>query len=415
MAKIKAFKGYRPPNNLAQQIAAVPYDVINVAEAKALSKKNDLSFLKITRSEVDFEDGIDVYSDLVYEKARANFLDFVKKDYLVKDEKDSIYLYQQKMGQHQQIGIVACSHIDDYFNDVIKKHEYTRPKKENDRINNMYITGIHAGPIFTTFKQVDAIDSWIAKNKTQSNLEISFSAEDQIEHSIWKIDDALQVNELVKLFQEKVAATYIADGHHRAASSAKVGKKLAEENKMHTGNEDYNYMLTVLFPENQLSIIDYNRLVKDLNGLSENDFLSALKNNFQIFKRDYAFKPFNPYSYGMFLNGQWYELQVKDTVVDQNDPIKSLDIAVLSDLVLDKILAIKDQRTDSRIDFVGGIRGLQELERRVNNGENKWGFSIYPVSIRQLINVADSGKVMPPKSTWFEPKLRSGLVLHRFA
>ena len=414
MAKIKAFKGYRPPNDLASEVAAVPYDVINKEEAIALATGNPNSFLHITRSEVDLPEVKNVYSQEVYDKARNNFLAFVEDEVLVQDSSNSIYLYRQIMEMHSQIGIVVCSHIDDYFDDVIKKHEYTRPKKEKDRIDNMLTSGLHAGPIFSTFKQVEEIEDWMNARIEELDPEVNFVADDGIIHSLWRVDEPTDVAELVRLFDLKVEATYIADGHHRAASSAKVGAQLREANNNHTGDEEYNWMLTVLFPHNQLSIIDYNRLVKDLNGLSEKDFFAALEKNFNVEKYEAAFKPKVPYQYGMYMNGSWYSLILKDEVKISEDAVESLDIAILSDLVLDTILGIKDQRTEDRSDFVGGIRGMRELEKRVDSGDWKLAFSIYPVSIDQLIDVADSGNVMPPKSTWFEPKLRSGLVLHRF-
>jgi len=415
MITIKPFKGYRPPNDVAEKVAAVPYDVINKKEAANMAKGNPFSFLKITRSEIDLNENIDVYSQPVYDKARNNFLQFVEEGKLQQDDLECFYLYRQIMDGKAQTGIVALSSTDDYKNDLIKKHEYTRPKKEKDRINNMKTSGIHAGPVFCTFKKEVNIDAWIETQTSQLKPEVDFTANDGIQHTLWKVGDENANQELVNLFKTKVPATYIADGHHRAASSTKVAELMAAENENHNGTESYNYMLTVLFPDDQLQIIDYNRLVKDLNGLSKEEFLKAIESDFDVAKKDETFKPQNAYEFGLYIDNEWYALKAKEHTYDISHPIKALDVTVISDHLLDKVLGIKDQRTDDRIDFVGGIRGLGELEKRVNSGEFVLALAIYPVSIQQLINIADSGNVMPPKSTWFEPKLRSGLVLHRFA
>ena len=415
MITIKPFKGYRPPNDIAEKVAAVPYDVINIKEASELADGNPFSFLKITRSEIDLPNDVDVYSQEVYDKARSSFLEFVKDEKLLQDDEECFYLYKQVMDGKAQTGIVALSSTDDYTNGLIKKHEFTRPKKEEDRIKNMKTSGIHAGPVFCTFKKEENIDSWIEKQCSTLKPEVDFTANDSVQHTLWKVSNAEANNELINLFKTKVPATYIADGHHRAASSTKVAALMANENENHNGTESYNYMLTVLFPDDQLQIIDYNRLVKDLNGLSKADFLETLKTDFEVAQKNERYKPNSPYHFGLYIDNEWYELKAKPHTYDINHPIKALDVTVISDHLLDKVLGIVDQRTDDRIDFVGGIRGLAALEKRVDSGEFELAVAIYPVSIQQLIDIADSGNVMPPKSTWFEPKLRSGLVLHRFA
>ncbi len=416
MITIKAFKGYRPKDDLVEKIASVPYDVINKSEAQQLAEGNPHSFLHITRSEIDLPDDTDVYSQSVYDKARTNFLDFVDKGWLTQDSEDRLYLYRQVMGDHAQTGILALSSITDYFENRIKKHEFTRPVKEQDRINNMKTAGIHPGPVFLTYKHVDEINAWV-KRFTEDNEAVNdFVADDGIRHSLWAVTDHTEIHQLVTLFKEKVPASYIADGHHRAASSAKVGKALANENQNHSGEESYNYFLSVLFPDHEMKILDYNRLIADLNGISDEDFLVAIAEDFEVGLVGVdAYKPESARCFGLYINKQWYKLKAKPHSYDEADPIDTLDISTISNHILAKHLGIKDQRTDKRIDFVGGIRGLSELEKRVDSGQWKLAIVMHPVSIQQLIDIADSGQVMPPKSTWFEPKLRSGLVVHRFA
>jgi len=415
MISIKPFKGYRPPVDLVEKVAAVPYDVINLREAQEMAAGNPQSFLHITRSEIDLPGSDDIYSQEVYDKARNNFLSFVEKNWLIEDEQDSIYLYRQQMGDHIQTGILALSSNEDYFADRIKKHEYTRPVKEQDRINNMKTSGIHAGPVFLTYKNVNEISTWVSNWVNNHKATYNFTAEDGIIHTLWCVSDVEKIETLVQLFKNKVPASYIADGHHRAASSAKVGKLLAEVNSNNTGTEPYHYFLSVLFPDNEMKILDYNRLIKDLNGLTVESFLTAISADFEIEKQGTeAYKPNEPRYFGMYLNRKWYSLKARAHTYNENDPIETLDISTLSKHLLDKVLGIKDQRTDKRIDFVGGIRGLTELEKRVNSGDWQMAIALHPVSIQQLIDIADSGEVMPPKSTWFEPKLRSGLVIHRF-
>lgn len=414
MAIIKAFKAYRPAAGLAEKIASKPYDVLNSEEARAEKGDNLYSFYRINKPEVDLEASVDLYDEQVYLKAQENLNLFIKNNWLVQDGKDSMYVYRQIMNGKEQYGLVTCSSVDDYFNDVIKKHEFTRPDKENDRIKHMDYLSAHVGPVFCCYPAVSEIDSIIAA-QTQKSPVVDFTAEDGISHTVWLIDDDSSLSNLVRLFSEKVPFTYIADGHHRAASSAKVGAKRKDANPNHNGTEEYNYFLSVLFPDNQLQIIDYNRVVKDLNGLSLDAFIHAASEKFDIEKVGIEIcKPSKLHEFSFYADGNWYKMTAKAGTYNDNDPIGVLDVTVLSDNLLNPILGIKDQRTDKRIDFVGGIRGLGELKKRVDSGEMQIAFALYPVTIQQLIDIADSGNVMPPKSTWFEPKLRSGLIIHTF-
>ncbi|MFK7905105.1 MAG: DUF1015 domain-containing protein [Chitinophagales bacterium] len=413
MATIKAFRGYRPAKELAEKVASRPYDVLNRAEA--LEESNPHSYLHIIRAEIDLPELDSPYDEAVYKTAKKNFEQFAKDEILVQDSVNCLYVYAQTMNGKRQVGLMTCTSNEDYQNDIIKKHEFTRPKKEQDRINHISTTRLHSGPVLMAYPQVNTIDAVIDQVTQKQAPEYDFTADDGIQHTLWVIDDVSIIQTLVDLFDSEVEAIYIADGHHRAASSAKVGLKLKEENENHTGNEGYNFFLSVLFPDNQLQIIDYNRLVKDLNGLSTDDFLQQVAQKFDVEATGMTqVKPRNPYTFGMYMEGEWYQLTAKEGTYNTSDPIDSLDISVLSDNLIAPILGIKDQRTDDRIDFVGGIRGMKELEKRVNSGEMQVAFSIYAVSIQQLIDVANSGNVMPPKTTWFEPKLRSGLVTHKF-
>jgi uncharacterized protein (DUF1015 family) len=415
MITIRPFKGYRPPTDLASKVASRPYDVLNSEEARVERGDNDYSFLRINKPEVDLPEGVDLYSDEVYEKGRKNLDAFIQNGWLQQDAQESFYVYRQKMGNHEQTGLVACSWIEDYFSDRIKKHEFTRPKKENDRIRHMATLGAHVGPVFFTYPARAAIDAIIAEVTNNEAPVYDFDSGDNVHHTFWVLNDPQKISKLTDLFSREVPASYIADGHHRAASSAKVGLQLKENNPNHTGNEDYNFFLSVLFPDNQLQIIDYNRVVTDLNGHGKEDFLSLLSGRFDVEamgKR--AVKPAKLHEFGMYIEGEWFKLTAHPEILNDDDPIGVLDITVLSENVLDPILGIKDQRTDDRIDFVGGIRGMAELEKRVDSGEMTLAFSIYPVSVHQLIDIAYSSTVMPPKTTWFEPKLRSGLIIHRF-
>ncbi len=414
MAIIKPFKGFRPQKGLEKQIAAKPYDVLNSDEARAEKGDNQYSFYRINKPEVDLDPSTDLYAEIVYTTAKNNLELFIKENWLQQDATENYYIYKQKMGSHEQYGLVLCASIEDYFNDIIKKHEFTRPDKENDRIKHMDTLSAHVGPVFTCYNDVPEINA-IVSNEIQKTPVYDFTADDGVGHTLWVVDEPSTVTNITQLFKEKVPFTYIADGHHRAASSAKVGQKRKEANPNHTGDEEYNYFLSVLFPASQLSIIDYNRVVKDLNGLSFEDFITKVAEKFEIEKIGTSiYKPAKIHEFSFYYDHNWYKLTAKPGTYNDADPIGVLDITVLSNNLLSPILGIHDQRTDKRIDFVGGIRGLGELEKRVNSGEMKIAFAIYPVSIQQLINIADTGNVMPPKTTWFEPKLRSGMIVHTF-
>lgn len=412
MAIIKPFKGYRPPSNLVEQIASKPYDVMNRAEAKEMVAGNDISFLRITRPEVEFEETVSAYAPEIYQRAKENFVKFVEQGALIQDETKSYYIYRLVMGEVDQTGIVCVCGIDDYWNDVIKKHEYTRPVKEKDRITNIKVSGIQPGPVFSAYKQRDEIDEFVDNFKKEKSTVYDFRSEDDVLHQVWVVSEKDKVNSLENLL-EKVPEVYIADGHHRAASGSKVGREMREQ-KGSENDAPYNYFLSVLFPHDQLSILDYNRVIKDLNGHTEEIFIAEVEKYFDVSKKaSGSHKPDRSRSYGMYLGGYWYELNLKEAYDEEDDPVGSLDISLLDKYVLKPLLGIEDQRTDKRIDFVGGIRGVGELQRRVDSGEMKIAFAIHPVSIEALFKVADSGNVMPPKSTWFEPKLRSGLFVHQ--
>lgn len=413
MINIRPFKGLRPRTDIVDKVAAKPYDVLNSAEAKAEASNNPFSFLRISKPEINFENNIDQYAEEVYQKGKEVFTAFINENILQRDEKPCMYVYAQTMEGRTQTGLVAGSSIDDYFNDKIKKHELTLIAKENDRIKHMKTKMAQPGMVFLTYKAVEEIDVIIEHYTSHQAAENDFVDSQNVRHQLWKIDNENIIQKLVTLFKEKVPASYIADGHHRSAASAKVGKQLREENPNHTGNEPYNYFLSCLFPSNQLQIQDYNRVVKDLNDLSEATLLEKIAQHFTIEKIGQTiYKPTQLHEFSMYINGNWYKLTAHNNTYDANDPIGVLDVTVLSKYILDEILNIKDQRTDKRIDFVGGIRGLGELQKRVDSGEMKIAFAFYPVSLDQLIAIADTGNIMPPKSTWFEPKLKSGLVIN---
>ena len=400
MAIVNPFKALRPQPQFAPKVASQPYDVLNSMEAKIAARGNPYSFLHITKSEIDLPEKTDIHSTEVYETAKQNLNAFIQRGILFREDKDCFYIYQLVMNGRSQTGLVGVSSIDDYEKGVIKKHEFTRPEKELDRINHIKTTQAQTGNVFLAYRNVEEIDDAINKWKSTHDPVYDFIADDGVSHSIWVINSDQVNNDLKKLFREKVPATYIADGHHRAASAAKVRLQVEQ-----------NYFLTTLFPANQLHILDYNRVVKDLNGLQPSEFMDRLNEQFEVEEVQQAFAPSKLHEFGMYLKNKWYKLVAKEGSYS-DDPIGVLDVSILSNNVLDKMLGIADQRTDKRIDFVGGIRGLAELEKRVNSGEMQVAFSLYPVSIEQLFNIADSGNVMPPKSTWFEPKLRDGLLTH---
>jgi uncharacterized protein (DUF1015 family) len=407
MVTITPFMALRPEAQLAKAVASRPYDVLNSKEAKVEAQGNPHSFLHITKSEIGLADSVDIHSQEVYDKAKENLTAFISRNILFRENKPCYYIYRLTMNGRSQAGLVCGSSVADYENGLIKKHEFTRPEKEQDRIQHIKTTGAQTGNVFLAYRNVAEIDQVIDGWMKDKNPQYDFIAEDGIQHSIWIVSDDESIETISNLFKTKVPATYIADGHHRAASAAKV--KTAMGN---AATENADYFLTTLFPSNQLHIMDYNRVITDLNGLSTEDFLQKLEANFNIEKKDSAYRPEALHHMGLYLNKQWYKLSAKPGSIDATDAIAVLDISILQKNILEPILGIKDQRTDKRIDFVGGIRGLGELEKRVDSGDMALAISLYPVSIEQLFAVADSGEVMPPKSTWFEPKLRDGLLTH---
>lgn len=411
MAILKPFQGFRPPNKIVKDLASRPYDVLNSEEARVEAGDNPYCFLRVVKPEIELPEGIDLHSQQVYDKARDNFLKFIDQAYLVQDQKKHFYIYAQTWGEKTQYGIVGCAGVEDYLEDRIKKHELTRPDKEEDRMKHVRVLNANAEPVFFTYPSQDEINR-IVDNAVQAAPVYDFVADDGFGHRFWVVEDDQLIARLEELFA-KVPAFYVADGHHRTAAAALVGNEKKRNNPDHTGNEEYNFFMAVLFPDEQLTIIDYNRVVKDLYGLTNESFLSMLEKNFVVrVHGKEAFRPDKLHVFGMYLDGLWYSLEAKEGTYDDADPIGVLDVTILSSLVLDGILGIKNQRTDKRIDFVGGIRGLKELERRVDSGDMAVAFSLFPVTMKQLMDIADTGNIMPPKTTWFEPKLRSGLVVH---
>ncbi|MBQ0016447.1 MAG: DUF1015 domain-containing protein [Bacteroidales bacterium] len=421
MSVIKPFKGFRPPVDIVEKLASRPYDVLNTEEAREECKGNPYSLLHVTKAEIDLEPGIKDTDPEVYLQVVKNYNSFKDYGWLVQDQEEKLYIYAQSMNPtdanaHWQYGIVACAYSEDYINKVIKKHELTRKDKEEDRMRHVRITNANVEPVFFAYPAIARIDEIVASVTANKPIYDFIAKEDGFGHRFWVIDDRKLIDELVEIFDKQVPAMYIADGHHRSAAAALVGQEKKEHNPAHTGKEEYNYFMTVIFPDNQLNVIDYNRVVKDLNGLTKEQFLNALNDAYTV--EDMGtniYKPTKLHEHSMYLDGHWYKMTAKAGKYDDNDPIGVLDVKILSDHVLDKILGIKDLRTDKRIDFVGGIRGLGELSRRVDSGEMKVAFALYPVSMKQIIDIADTGNIMPPKTTWFEPKLRSGLVIHELA
>ena len=412
MAKIKPFKGLRPPVNLVEEVASRPYDVLNSEEARKEAEGNEKSLYHIIKPEIDFPVGTDEHDPVVYDKAVENFKKFQEKGWLVQDPKEMYYVYAQTMNGRTQYGLVVCANVDDYLSGVIKKHELTRRDKEEDRMKHVRINNANIEPVFFAYPENKELSEIVAK-VVQNTPEYDFTAPDGFGHHFWKIDDDTTIARITELFA-KIPYLYIADGHHRTAAAALVGAEKAKQNPKHKGDEEYNYFLAVCFPDSHLKIIDYNRVVKDLNGLSDEAFLECLGKNFIVEKKGREiYTPEKLHNFSLYLSGNWYSLTAKPGTYDDNDPIGILDVTISSNLILDEILGIKDLRSDKRIDFVGGIRGLGELKRRVDSGEMKVALALYPVSMKQLIDIADSGNIMPPKTTWFEPKLRSGLVIHK--
>ena len=411
---IKPFKGIRPPKDLVEDVQSRPYDVLNSEEARTEAAGNEKSLYHIIKPEIDFPKGTDEHAPEIYEKAAANFKKFQANGWLLQDEKELYYVYAQTMNGRTQYGLVVCANVDDYMAGKIKKHELTRPDKEEDRMRHVRINNANIEPVFFSYPDQQELDTIVAKY-IAGVPEYDFTAKtDGFRHTLWIINEDADIKRITDLFAD-MAALYIADGHHRSAAAALVGNEKAAQNPAHTGVEEYNYFLAVCFPASQLTIIDYNRVVKDLNGLSDDEFLQKLTEDFEIeLKGSDIYKPARLHEFSIYLSGNWYVLTTKSGRYDDKDPIGVLDVTISSNLILDKILGIKDLRTDKRIDFVGGIRGLGELKKRIDSEEMKVALALYPVSMQQLINIADSGNIMPPKTTWFEPKLRSGLVIHSF-
>ena len=413
--KIKPFKGVRPPKEYVEQVQSRPYDVLNSAEARAEAEGNEKSLYHIIKPEIDFPEGTDEHDPKVYEKAAQNFQMFQDKGWLVQDGKERYYIYAQTMNGKTQYGLVVCAYVDDYMTGKIKKHELTRRDKEEDRMKHVRVNNANIEPVFFAYPDNKDVDAIVAKY-TKGAPEYDFTAKlDGFRHTFWIIDDDADIRRITELFAA-MPAMYIADGHHRSAAAALVGAEKAKQNPNHRGDEEYNFFMAVCFPANQLTIIDYNRVVKDLNGLSDEEFLRKLSEDFIVEKKGKEiFKPSRSHEFSLYLGGNWYSLVAKPGTYNDNDPIGVLDVTISSNLILDKILGIKDLRSDKRIDFVGGIRGLGELKKRVDSGEMKVALALYPVSMKQLIDIADTGNIMPPKTTWFEPKLRSGLVIHKLS
>lgn len=421
MKLIKPFRGLRPTRELASRVASHPYDVLNREEAFALAKDNPHSFLHINKPEVDVPESVSVYDQQVYDKGRENLDRFVNEGILQRDETERLYVYRQVMGDHSQVGLVAAASVAAYEQGLIKKHEFTRPDKEDDRVNHMDALAAQVGPVFVTYKADATIDQLIA-GIIEEEPEYDFAADDGTLHTFWVVKDD-SITQALDNAVNSLDCLYVADGHHRSAAASRVQKLYEDRNESHTGDESYNWFLTVLFPHDQMQILDYNRIIKELNGLSNDQFLAALASDFEVtlVADAAAAKPDSTRQFGLYLRGegsessQWYKLQPNDeflSKLDENDPVQSLDVSIMQQAMLTPLLGIEDQRTDKRIDFVGGIRGLEELERRVDSGEWQAAVALYPTSVESLMAIADANEVMPPKSTWFEPKLKSGLVIH---
>ncbi len=413
MATIKPFRGIRPPKDLVEQVVSRPYDVLNSEEARKEAEGNEKSLYHIIKPEIDFPVGTDEHDPKVYDKAAENFKMFQEKGWLVQDEKECYYVYAQTMNGKTQYGLVVGAYVPDYMNGLIKKHELTRRDKEEDRMKHVRVNNANIEPVFFAYPENDALDKIVSKY-TSRKPEYDFVAPlDGFGHTFWVIDEDEDISMITAEFA-KMPALYIADGHHRSAAAALVGAEKAKQNPNHRGDEEYNYFMAVCFPAEQLTIIDYNRVVKDLNGLTDEAFLEKLSANFDVKEMgEEIYKPSGLHNFSLYLSGKWYSLTAKEGTYDDNDPIGVLDVTISSNLILDEILGIKDLRSDKRIDFVGGIRGLGELKRRVDSGEMKVALALYPVTMKQLMDIADTGNIMPPKTTWFEPKLRSGLVIHK--
>lgn len=412
MAVFRGFRAYRPAEKNQALIPALPYDVMSSDEAREMVKGNPLSFLHIDKAEIDLPLGTDLYDTAVYEKAKENLIALEENGDLIQDSAPCLYIYKQVMNGRSQTGIVGCASIDDYINNVIKKHEHTLAKKEQDRINHVNTCDANTGPIFLTYRKNDEISSTV-ESWMNNNQPVYDFVSDGVNQTVWAVDDAKTVNRLSALF-DTVPAMYIADGHHRCASAVRVGEMRRKANPDYTGEEEFNYFLAVAFPDKELEIMDYNRVVKDLNGLDENEFITAISKSFEVEKTEGRCKPSDKHSFGMYLNKQWYLLKAKADIINENDPVERLDVSILQNYLLDAVLGIKNPKTDDRIDFIGGIRGLAELEKRADS-DMQLAFAMYPTTVDDLMAIADAGLIMPPKSTWFEPKLLSGLFIHHLS
>jgi len=410
MTLIRPFAGLRPAADRAADVAAPPYDVLNTEEARARAAGKPWSFLHISKPEIDLPVGTDPYSDEVYAKARENFDRMCEKGILLQDPQPAYYLYELTMGNHTQTGLVAAASVADYDTNRIRKHEFTRPDKEDDRVRQVSVLSAQTGPVFLTYRHHPEIDA-IVKRVTAGSAEVDVTADDGVRHRLWTVTEAADINAITGVF-DAMDCLYIADGHHRSAAASRVAAQRKADNPDHTGDEPYNYFLSVIFPDNQMQILDYNRVVKDLRGLEPEQFVAAVKNDFDVAVEDQPVKPTQAHEFGMYLKGQWYRLKIKDALIPKDDPVARLDVSLLASHLIGPLLGVEDPRRDKRIDFVGGIRGLKELEKRVDSGEMAVAFSLYPTSLADLMAVADAGEVMPPKSTWFEPKLADGLVSH---
>lgn len=413
MATVKPFKGIRPPRELVEKVESRPYDVLDSEEARQEAGDNEMSLYHIIKPEIDFPVGTSEYDPIVYDKAAENFQKFQEKGWLVQDDKEQYYIYAQTMGNKTQYGLVVGAYVDDYLNGVIKKHELTRRDKEEDRMKHVRINNANIEPVFFAYPDNECLDTLIMKYAATLPEYDFIAPVDGFRHQLWVVSDDKDIDTITQEFA-KMPALYIADGHHRSAAAALVGAEKQKQNPSHRGDEEYNYFMAVCFQASQLTILDYNRVVKDLNGLSSEEFLKALEENFIVCdKGTDIYKPAQLHEFSLYLDSHWYSLTAKEGTYDDSDPIGVLDVDISSRLILDRILGIKDLRSDKRIDFVGGLRGLGELKRRVDSGEMRTALALYPVSMRQIMQIADSGKIMPPKATWFEPKLRSGLIIHK--
>ena len=413
MALVKPFRGIRPPQDLVEKVASRPYDVLSSEEARKEAGDNEMSLYHIIKPEINFEPGTSEYDPRVYTSAAEHFKEFQDKHWLVQDQDEHYYIYAQTMNGKTQYGLVVAACVNDYLTGVIKKHELTRRDKEEDRMKHVRVCNANMEPVFFAYPDDDVLTALLQRYAATKPVYDFVAPDDGFRHQFWIINDQNDIATITAEFA-KMPHLYIADGHHRSAAAALVGAEKAKQNPNHTGNEEYNYFMAVCFPASQLTILDYNRVVKDLNGLTPEEFLKKLSEDFEVEDKGEAiYKPQHIHEFSLYLDKHWYSLVAKPQAYDDNDPIKSLDVDISSRLILDKLMGIKDLRSDKRIDFVGGLRGLEELKRRVDSGEMRWALALYPVSMKQIMNIADTGNIMPPKATWFEPKLRSGLVIHR--